>query len=181
MLCTVGDDIGFGAFHIRCVQLDVCVAIQSVALHVVETVDEAGATIGVDEVVAAMDRDRYGIGLLGCRQSKRNRQHDGIAVGHDRGTHCFLGVMAIRHLDIISQSRACQMCADGSDVDDMVRHRQPLCAERCKLQFLFMALAIIERDECKQLMFRRDFMRKRNRVQSAGADDDCFHSLDPLF
>ncbi|MNY44868.1 hypothetical protein D3C86_1799310 [compost metagenome] len=72
------------------------------------------------------------------------------------------------------------MRADGADIDDMMRHAETPRAIGGKIQFLLVALAIIEGDESEKFMFRGDFMRKRNGVQSAGADDDGFHKLGSL-
>ncbi len=75
-------------------------------LHGLESVDKAGTAIGINEVIAAMNCKRHGFGLLGRCHTKGNRQHDGIAVGNDGDFHRFLGIMAVRNIDIIRQGRA---------------------------------------------------------------------------
>ncbi|QTK82456.1 Hypothetical protein AT6N2_L1732 [Agrobacterium tumefaciens] len=166
-------DIGREEFHIS-------IAFKRVRLHGIEAVDEARPAVGVDEMIAAVNGNRHCIRLLCGSQPERDGEHDGIAVRHHGGTHRLLRIMPVRHLHIIGQCGTGEVRADGSDIDDMMRHTEPSGAIGGKIQFLPVALAIIEGDESKKVMFRGDFMRKRNGVQSAGADDDGFHSSGSL-
>ena len=88
--------------------------------------------------------------------------------------------MPIRHRNVVRQRRTGEMRADGSDIDDMMGYAKARGATGGEIQLLPVALAIIEGDESEKLMFRRDFMRKRNGVQSAGADDDSSHKCGSL-
>ncbi len=72
------------------------------------------------------------------------------------------------------------MGANGADIDYVMRHPEARGAGGGKIQFLLMTLAIIEGKQGEQLVFRSNSVRKRNGVQSAGADDDGFHSLGSL-
>ncbi len=85
--------------------------------------------------------------------------------------------MAVRHIDVIGERRAGQACANGADIDDLMRDAKPFCAGLGEVQLLLVALAVIEREQACEFMFRRHFVGKRNGVQSAGADDERFHIL----
>lgn len=131
-------------------------------------------------MVTAMHGDRHRIRLLRRRQPESDGEQDGIAVRHHGGAHGLFRIMAIGHVDIVGECRTGQMRADGSDIDDMMRHAKARGATGGEIQFLLVALAIIEGDESEKFVFRRDFMGKRNGVQSAGADHDGFHKLGSL-
>ncbi len=131
-------------------------------------------------MVPAMHGDRHRIRLLGGGKAEGDGQHDGVAVRHHRGAHCLFRIMSVRHVDIVRQRGTGEVRADGCDVDEMMRHAETFCAVGCEIQLLLVALAVIERDKSEKFMFRRDFVRKRNGVQSAGADDDGFHTLGSL-
>ncbi len=174
---TVGNDIRLGNRHIGRIERNAGIAVERMVLHLLEGVDEARATVGIDEMIAAVNRDSNSVCLLSSRKPEGNRQHDRIAVRHDRRLHGFLGIVPVRHLDIICQSRSGQMPADGGDVDDLMRHAEAPGAGTGEFQFLAMPLAVVEGDESDKLMFGCNLVGERNRVQSAGADDDSLHNV----
>src|SRR5690242_20234607 len=73
--CALAYDVGFAQPHEGCVQGDGRQSLQSMALHRLERLNEVRAAIRVDEVVAAMDGRRDGIGLLGGGDTEGNREH----------------------------------------------------------------------------------------------------------
>ena len=113
-------------------------------LHGLKSVDKAGAAVGVDEMVAAMDRRGHGICPARRSNAKGDRQHDSVAVRHHGDAHGFFGVMAVRHRQIIGQGRARQAGTNRANVNDLMRHVQARSAGRRKIQFFAVALAVIE-------------------------------------
>ncbi len=128
-------------------------------------------------MVPAMDGNGDGVGLLRRGEAEGDRQHDGVAVRHHRSLHRLFGIMAIGHVDVIGQRRSGQMPANAGDVDDLVWNAKPVGTGRGEVEFLAMALAVIEGKNADEFVLGRDItVRERNGVQSAGADDDSSHN-----
>ena len=95
-------------------------------------------------MIAAMHGSCHCVRLLRGGNPEGDRQHDGVAVGHNRRLHGVFGIMAVGNGDIIGERRPCQMRADRADIDDMMRHVQTHGTGGGKIQLLFVALAIVE-------------------------------------
>ncbi len=126
-------------------------------------------------MITAMNGERHSVGLLRGGHTKGNRQHDCIAVRHDGNLHRFFGVMPVGNIDIVGEGRAGKARADSPYVDDLMGNAEPFGTGFGRIQFLSVALAIVEGEEGCELMFGCYSISKRNRIESAGADDERFH------
>ncbi len=122
---AIGNDVGLGGMDVRSKQFHIGIAVQCVFLHGLESFDEAGAAIGIDEMIAAMNGKRHRIGFLCCCDAEGDDKHDGVAIRNDRDFHRFFSVVAVRHIDVIGERRAGQACANGADIDDLMRDAKP--------------------------------------------------------
>lgn len=177
----LADDVGLRHIHIRSVQADIGVACEGMVLHRLKGVDKSGPAIGIDEMISAVDGSGHRIGLLRGGNPEGDGQHDGVPIRHHRDPHGVFGIVPVGHVHIISQRRAAQVPANIADIDNLVRNSQPLGADSGKAEFLFVPLAVIERKQANEFLLGRHLVSERNRVQSAGADDEGIHGLNPCF
>lgn len=181
VLGALGDDRGFRRVHEGGVEAHIGIAVQRLFLHRVEGLGKGRAAIGVDEVVAAMHCGGHRVGLLRRSQAEGHGEHDGVAVRHDGRLHRLFGIMAVRHLDIVSQRRARQMRADRAHVDQVERHAEPVGRGPREVQLLGMALAVIEGNQSRELVLGGDLVGERHGVEPARADHIGFHLIRPCF
>lgn len=168
-------DVGFGAVNEGHVQHDIGIPLQRRALHGGEGVRETGPAIGIDEVIAPVDRGRHRRIAIGGSDAKGHGQHDRVAVGDHRHAHRLFGIMAVGHGQIVGQRRSRQRRAQSRQVDQVERHAQPQGAGAGKIQLLAMPLAVIKADDARQAPLGRKDMGKRDGIQPARADKCSVH------
>ncbi|OWK25993.1 hypothetical protein AJ87_47165 [Rhizobium yanglingense] len=88
--------------------------------------------------------------------------------------------MPVRNIDVVGQRRSRQMAAYIPDVDDLMGHTQAFGACSREIEFLAVPLSVVEGEKADEFVFRGNLVRKRNGVQSAGADDNGFHDVGSL-
>ena len=132
-------------------------------------------------MIAAMHCGSDRIGLFCGRNAEGNGEHDGIAVGDDGQLHAVLGIMPVRDFDVVGQGGAGQQRADRSDIDDVTRDAQSVCAGAGKPDFLFVTLSVVERDEPQEFGLVRDLVRQGDRIEPAGTHDNGLHFDNPCF
>ena len=167
MARALGDDGRFRRVNERRVEKHIRIAVERVVLHRLKAPGEAGAAIGVDEMIAAMDGGGDGLVPLCRGEAKGDAQHDGVAIGYDRGGHRGLGVMAVGHRHIIGERRAGQHRADAAHVDEVKRHPEPVGRAGGEVELFAMALAIVKGDQPRECLLCRDLVGEGNGIQSA--------------
>ena len=131
-------------------------------------------------MIAAMHGGRNSLIAVGGGNSETDRQHDGVAVRHDGDAHRVLGVMAVRHIDVVGQRRSGERGTDPAHVHQVMRNAEPLRRRGREVELLAVALAVIEGHQPGELMLIGGDMSERHGIESARADDESFH-VGPLF
>ena len=100
-----------------------------------------------------------------------------MAIGHHGDFHTVFCIMAIGHIDGIGQCRSAKRGPDSTDINDVVGHAKPGAASCGEIQLFFMALAIIKRQQSREVLLCGNAVGQRHRIQSARADHNRFHSF----
>ena len=119
----------------------------SALVSLVEGVDELGAAVGIDGMVATVIGHHDIAESVALGNAHGNGEHDAIAEGHDGGLHVVVGIVALRDVLAAFEQGTDEVARHEVEGDDDMANAQTLAVELRKGNLaLVMLRAVVEGD-----------------------------------